>query len=88
MPDLRDQIFSAALFEAKCAAERNPPKIPVTVVPSGGRIELGPFGVEFIPVAHSIPEIACDRHSHGGGDRAAYRRLEARSDAGDRSADR
>ena len=48
--------FSAALFEAKCAAERNPPKIPVTVVPSGGRIELGPFSVEFIPVAHSIPE--------------------------------
>ncbi len=48
--------FSAALFEAKCAAERNPPKIPVTVVPSGGKIELGPFGVEFIPVAHSIPE--------------------------------
>ena len=48
--------FSAALFEAKCASERNPPKIPVTVVPSGGRIELGPFDVEFIPVAHSIPE--------------------------------
>src|SRR6266481_4802937 len=24
--------FSAALFEAKCASERNPPKIPVTVV--------------------------------------------------------
>jgi ribonuclease J len=48
--------FSAALFEAKCAAERNPPEIPVTVVPSGGRIDIGPFGVEFIPVAHSIPE--------------------------------
>src|ERR1700743_1724110 len=48
--------FSAALFEAKCAAERNPPKIPVTVVPSGGRVQLGPFSVEFIPVAHSIPE--------------------------------
>src|ERR1700749_1977759 len=48
--------FSAALFEAKCAAERNPPKIPVTVVASGSRIELGPFGVEFIPVARSIPE--------------------------------
>jgi ribonuclease J len=48
--------FSAALFEAKCASERNPPKIPVTVVPSGGRIDLGPFNVEFIPVAHSIPE--------------------------------
>lgn len=48
--------FSAALFEAKCNSERNPPKIPVTVVPSGGRIDLGPFNVEFIPVAHSIPE--------------------------------
>ena len=44
------------MFEAKCASERNPPKIPVTVVPSGGRIDLGPFNVEFIPVAHSIPE--------------------------------
>jgi len=39
--------FSAALFEAKCASERNPPKIPVTVIPSGGRIDLGPFNVEF-----------------------------------------
>jgi ribonuclease J len=48
--------FSAALFAAKCASERNPPKIPVTVVPSGGTIQLGPFSVEFIPVAHSIPE--------------------------------
>lgn len=48
--------FSAALFDAKCAAERNAPKIPVTVVPSGGRVDIGPFNVEFIPVAHSIPE--------------------------------
>jgi ribonuclease J len=48
--------FSASLFEAKCAAERNAPKIPVTVVPSGGRINVGPFDIEFIPVAHSIPE--------------------------------
>src|SRR5262249_49564701 len=31
-------------------------KIPVTVVPSGGRVDVGPFNVEFIPVAHSIPE--------------------------------
>jgi len=48
--------FSAALFEAKCAGERNPPKIPVTVIESGGRVDIGPFSVEFIPVAHSIPE--------------------------------
>jgi ribonuclease J len=44
------------LFEAKCASERNPPKIPVTVIPSGSRVDIGPFNVEFIPVAHSIPE--------------------------------
>ncbi|MCA1453283.1 ribonuclease J [Bradyrhizobium sp. BRP22] len=59
-PKLRCKIyatqFSAALFEAKCAAERNPPNIPITVVPSGGRVDIGPFNVEFIPVAHSIPE--------------------------------
>ena len=48
--------FSAALFEAKCEAEREPPDIPVTVIPSGGRVDIGPFSVEFIPVAHSIPE--------------------------------
>jgi ribonuclease J len=48
--------FSAALFEAKCESERDPPKIPVSVVPSGGRVDIGPFSVEFIPVAHSIPE--------------------------------
>src|SRR4029077_3992205 len=48
--------FSAALFEAKCAAERHAPKIPVTVLPSGGRADVRPFNVEFIPVAHSIPE--------------------------------
>ena len=48
--------FSAAMFEAKCEAERKVPKIPLTVVPSGGRIDVGPFNIEFIPVAHSIPE--------------------------------
>src|SRR6202023_3314187 len=41
---------------AQGAAGRNPPKTPVTGVPSGRRIDLGPFKVEFIPVAHSIPE--------------------------------
>lgn len=48
--------FSAALFEAKCNSERNPPRIPVKIIPSGARIDIGPFNVEFIPVAHSIPE--------------------------------
>ncbi|MBB1092202.1 ribonuclease J, partial [Rhodopseudomonas palustris] len=59
-PKLRCPIyatkFSAALFAAKLAAERTTLKIPITEVPSGGRIDLGPFNIEFIPVAHSIPE--------------------------------
>lgn len=48
--------FSAALLAAKCEGEVNAPKIPVKVVPLGGRIDIGPFNVEFISVAHSIPE--------------------------------
>ena len=59
--------FSAALLAAKCEGEFNAPKIPVTVVPLGGRIDIGPFNVEFIPVAHSIPESnrAGDPHAAG-----------------------
>ncbi|MCC7346999.1 MAG: ribonuclease J [Variibacter sp.] len=48
--------FTAALLEAKCAAEPHAPDVKVVVVPVGGRIALGPFDVEFVPVAHSIPE--------------------------------
>ena len=73
--------FSAALFEAKCASERNPPKIPVTVVPSGGRIDLGPFSVEFIPVAHSIPESHALAIHTSAGTVLHTGRLEDRSDA-------
>ena len=48
--------FTAALLEAKRASEPGAAEIPVNVVPLGGRIKLGPFDVEFMPVAHSIPE--------------------------------
>ena len=48
--------FTAALFEAKRAAEPGAPKIPVNIVPLRGTLTLGPFAVEFISVAHSIPE--------------------------------
>ena len=48
--------FTAALFEAKRAGEPGAPKIPVNVVPLRGRLTLGPFDIEFISVAHSIPE--------------------------------
>src|SRR2546430_662673 len=48
--------FSAALLEAKRLAEPGAPEFDVRVVPLGGRISLGPFDVEFVSVAHSIPE--------------------------------
>jgi ribonuclease J len=48
--------FTAALFEAKRLSEPGAPPVPVKVVPMGGRLTLGPFTVDFINVAHSIPE--------------------------------
>ena len=48
--------FSAALLAAKCESEPGAPKIPVTVVPLGARLDIGPVNDEFISVAHSIPE--------------------------------
>jgi ribonuclease J len=48
--------FTAALFEAKRLSEPGAPQIPVNVVPLRGRLTLGPFAIEFISVAHSIPE--------------------------------
>lgn len=48
--------FSAGLAEARRLSEPGAPKIPITVVAPGGRVAIGPFDVEFVPVAHSIPE--------------------------------
>src|SRR6478736_6130374 len=48
--------FSAALLESKRLSEPLAPEIDVRTVPLGGRINLGPFEVEFVSVAHSIPE--------------------------------
>jgi ribonuclease J len=48
--------FTAALIEAKRQGEPGAPDIAVKVVPLGGRFTLGPFDIEFVSVAHSIPE--------------------------------
>jgi len=48
--------FTAALLQAKIEGEPGAPDIPVTVVPLGGRFTVGPFDVEYVSVAHSIPE--------------------------------
>jgi ribonuclease J len=48
--------FTAALLEAKRASEPGAPEIPVKIIPVGGRFTAGPFDVEFVTMAHSIPE--------------------------------
>jgi len=48
--------FTAALLQAKREGEPGAPEIPVNIVPLGGRFTLGPFDIEFVSMAHSIPE--------------------------------
>jgi ribonuclease J len=48
--------FTAALLAAKRASEPGAPDIPVTVMPLGSRFKVGPFDVELVSMAHSIPE--------------------------------
>ena len=48
--------FTAALLEAKRASEPGAPQIPVTIVPLGSRFDVGPFNIELVTMAHSIPE--------------------------------
>jgi ribonuclease J len=48
--------FSAGLLAAKRSSEPGAPDIPVTIVKQGGRVQVGPFEVEYIPVSHSLPE--------------------------------
>jgi ribonuclease J len=48
--------FAAGLLAARRLSEPGAPQVPLNVVQQGSRIELGPFGIEFIHVAHSIPE--------------------------------
>jgi len=48
--------FTAALFEAKRLGEPGAPAVPINVVPLGGRFALGPFDIELVNMAHSIPE--------------------------------
>jgi ribonuclease J len=48
--------FTAALFEAKRLGEPGAPEIPIKVVPLNARFSLGPFDIELVSVAHSIPE--------------------------------
>ncbi|MET1410653.1 ribonuclease J [Roseibium sp. HPY-6] len=48
--------FTAGLLAAKAESEPGAEEVPVTVVKQGERHTIGPFEVEFIAMAHSIPE--------------------------------
>ena len=48
--------FTAALLAAKRASEPGAPEIPVTIVQLGSRFKVGPFDIELVSMAHSIPE--------------------------------
>src|SRR6478672_11896219 len=48
--------FTAALLEAKRQGEYGVPEIPVTEIALGSRFNVGPFDIELVSVAHSIPE--------------------------------
>lgn len=66
--------FTAALLDAKSGETRDSAThLDVETVPLGGEIEIGPFNVRFISVAHSIPEsnalsitTSCGRVLHTG----------------------
>src|SRR3989449_3095767 len=59
-PQLRVPVygtpFTAALLQAKREGEPGAPEVPVTIVPLNGRFTLGPFDIELVSMAHSIPE--------------------------------
>ena len=48
--------FAAAVLRRKLGEAGLLAEVKLHVVPSGGRFELAPFSLQFIPVAHSIPE--------------------------------
>jgi ribonuclease J len=49
--------FTAALLDAKRRGERDAqPEIPVNIVQLGSRFSVGPFDIELVSMAHSIPE--------------------------------
>src|SRR4051812_27427085 len=48
--------FTAALLEAKRLGEPGAPDVPVNVVALNSRFSLGPFDIEYVSMAHSIPE--------------------------------
>jgi ribonuclease J len=48
--------FAIGLLETRRLSEAGAPKIDLNEITPGQRLKLGPFEIEYVPVAHSIPE--------------------------------
>jgi ribonuclease J len=48
--------FAIGLLETRRLSEPGAPKITLNEIVPGHRLQMGPFDIEFVPVAHSIPE--------------------------------
>ena len=48
--------FTAGLIRGKLEEEGNADRVRLNVVRPGDQVKVGPFGVTFVPLSHSIPE--------------------------------
>jgi ribonuclease J len=48
--------FTAGLIRGKLEEEGNADRVRLNIVKPGQRVDIGPFGVNFVPMSHSIPE--------------------------------
>ncbi|AQS85241.1 MAG: ribonuclease J [Acetobacter aceti] len=48
--------FAATVLRRKLGEARLDQQVKIHVIPCGGRFNVGPFDIEFIPVTHSVPE--------------------------------
>ena len=48
--------FACGLLRRKLATDGGGQDVPMHEIPVGGGVDLGPFSIDYIPVAHSIPE--------------------------------
>jgi ribonuclease J len=48
--------FAVGLLETRRLSEPNAPKVNLKEIAPGQRLKIGPFDIEYVPVAHSIPE--------------------------------
>ena len=48
--------FTAGMVLSKTQEFGNRMKLPINKIPLGGRVQIGPFDVEFVTMSHSVPE--------------------------------